>query len=74
MQSVSRSAKRFIAERFGDHARWHFDLSVEFEGDRSDRRKSWPFGLAPDEEDPDYAPGIGYVGYVHRDGAVEGLY
>ena len=73
-REAERAARTFIAARCGPHAHWNFDLSVEFEGDRSDRRKSWSFGLAPDEEDPDYAPGVGYVGYVHRDGTVEGLY
>ena len=65
---------RFIAEAYKCYAHWNFDICVEFEGDQNDRRKSWSFGLAPDEEDPDYASGSGFVGYVHRDGAVEGLY
>jgi hypothetical protein len=56
------------------YAHWNFDICVEFDGDSHDRRKSWSFGLTPDEEDADYKPGRGFVGYIQRDGDVEGLH
>ena len=37
-------------------------------------RKSWSFGLTPDEEHKDYEPYRTLTGYVHADGTVEGLY
>jgi len=73
-RDAERRARRFVAEVYECYAHWNFDICVEFEGDRHDRRKSWSFGLAPDEEDAEYESGRGFVGYIHRDGAVEGLY
>lgn len=70
-RDAERTAKRFIAERYGAYAHWNFDIALEHDGER---RKSWSFGLAPDRDDPDFEPGRGFVGYVHADGAVEGLY
>jgi hypothetical protein len=73
-RDAERRARRFVAEVYACYAHWNFDICVEFDGNPHDRRKSWSFGLAPDEEDADYEPGRGFVGYVHRDGAIEGLY
>jgi len=71
-RDAERAARRFIAERYGSYAHWNFDIC--FEHAASGRSKSWSFGLAPDEEDADYEPGRGFVGYVHADGIIEGLY
>lgn len=73
-RDAERRARRFVRERYSDVAHWNFDICEEFGGDRHDMRKSWSFGVAPDEEDADYTPGRNMTGYVHRDGAVEGLY
>lgn len=73
-RDAERRARRFVVEVYKDYVHWNFDICVEFEGDQHDRRKSWSFGLAPDEEDADFEPGRSLVGYTHRDGAVEGLY
>lgn len=70
-RDAARAARRFVAEHYADRAHWTIDLALEHDGER---RKSWSFGLAPDEEDADYEPGRGLVGYVHADGHVEGLY
>lgn len=70
-RDAERAARRFIEKRHPEVAHWHFDIADEETGERS---KSWSFGLVPDEEDPDYEPGVYHVGYVHADGAVEGLY
>jgi len=71
-RDAERRARRFVAERYAGHAHWHFDLCEELAADG--RRKSWSFGLTPDEESVDYEPGRYLVGYVHADGAVEGMY
>jgi hypothetical protein len=73
-RNAERIARHWIARYAQAYAHWHFDLCEEFAGDASDRRKSWSFGLEPDEEDDDYEPDRRFTGYVHRDGAVEGLY
>lgn len=73
-RDAERVARRFVRERYPSVVHWNFDICEEFGGDRHDRRKSWSFGMAPDEEDTDYEPGRSMTGYVHRDGAVEGLY
>lgn len=70
-RDAERAAKRFVKERYPDVAHWHFDICQESDGERC---KSWSFGLRPDEEDPDYEPGVYRVGYVHGDGTLEGLY
>ena len=70
-RDAERAARQFIAERYADRAHWNFDICQENTDGRS---KSWSFGLQPDEEDPDYEPGVSMTGYVHADGHVEGLY
>ena len=70
-REAERAALRFIRERYPSYAHWNFDIALEHDGER---RKSWSFGLRPDEEDADYEPGRGFVGYVHADGTIEGLY
>lgn len=71
-RDAEQAAKRFVRERFADVAHWHFDICEE--GFREHGRKSWSFGLKPDEEDDDYEPGRYMTGYVHANGYVEGLY
>lgn len=73
-RGAERRARRFVRERYPAVAHWNFDICEEFGGDRHDARKSWSFGVAPDEEDADFDPGSRMTGYIHRDGAVEGLY
>ncbi len=68
-RDAERAARRFVART--QYAHWHFDICVEHDGER---RKSWSFGVKPDEEDSDYEPGRYLVGYVHADGTIEGLY
>jgi hypothetical protein len=70
-RDAARAARAFVAQRYASYCHWHFDIALEHNGER---RKSWSFGLRPDEEDEDYEPGRGFVGYVHADGRVEGLY
>lgn len=70
-RDAARTAQRFIAKHYSSYGHWNFDLCLEREDHRG---KMWSFGLTPDEEDADYAPGRGFVGYVHADGIVEGLY
>lgn len=70
LRDAERVAKRFVKEHYPRYAHWHFDICLEHDGER---RLSWSFGLTPDEEDEDYEPGR-YVGYVHANGYVEGLY
>jgi hypothetical protein len=70
-RDAERAAKKFIAERYKDYEHWHFDICLEHDGER---KKSWSFGLRPDEEDPEYEPHTSLTGYVHADGYVEGLY
>lgn len=70
-RDAERAAKRFIANYYPAYAHWNFDICLEHDGEK---RRSLSFGLAPDEEDVDYEPGRGFVGYVHADGHVEGLY
>jgi len=74
MRDAERKARAWIAKYYPSFAHWNFDICEEFSGDRFDRRKSWSFGLRPDEEDPEYLKYSGFVGYVHRDGVMEGLY
>lgn len=73
-RDAERRARRFIAERYPDVAHWHFDLCEEELGRTERGAKVWSFGLRSDEEDVDYEPGRRMVGYVHADGAIEGLY
>lgn len=73
-RDAEKVAKRFVARYYPGFVHWHFDICEEFSGDLHDRRKSWSFGLRPDEEDEDYEPYRSLTGYVHRDGALEGLY
>lgn len=70
-RDAERAARRFIRECYPHVAHWHFDIALEHDGER---KKSWSFGLRPDEEDEEYEPGRGHVGYVHANGHVEGLY
>lgn len=70
-RDAERVARKFIAARYQEYAHWNFDIALEHD---CERRKSWSFGLQPDEEDDDYEEGRQLVGYVHADGAVEGLY
>lgn len=70
-RDAERAARKFIARHYPDVLHWHFDLCLENDGER---KKSWSFGLEPDEEDPEYEPHKYMVGYVHADGHVEGLY
>ena len=71
-RDAERLARRFIAERYPDYAHWSFDICED--NHLGDRRKWWSFGLCPNEEDPEYGQTDGFTGYVHADGAVEGLY
>lgn len=70
-RDAERRARRFVAERYPSYAHWDFDICEET---IFGRRKSWSFGLRPDEEDADYEPGRYLVGYVHADGTLEGMY
>lgn len=69
---ATRVAKKFIAKYYNTYAHWNFDICLEHA--TRGRRKAWSFGLAPDEEDPDYQYDRRFTGYVHADGTVEGLY
>lgn len=71
LRDAERRARKFVAERYSSYAHWNFDICEESDGQR---KKSWSFGLRPDEEDDDYEPGRYLVGYVHSDGALEGMY
>ena len=72
-RDAERAARHFVADRFPrESAEWNFDLCLEYEDAHG--RKSWSFALTPDEEDEDYATHRALVGYVHADGAVEGMY
>lgn len=74
-REAERCARRFVAKTYKEYTHWNFDICVELKGDQHDRRKSWSFSITPDEDDPDYEPdGRGLIGYIHRDGTVEGLY
>jgi hypothetical protein len=70
-RDAQRLALRFVRDRYPAIAHWGFDIALEHDGER---RKSWSFGLRPDEEDVDYEPHRNMVGYVHAAGYVEGLY
>lgn len=71
-RDAERAARLFLATRYPFHyAQWNFDICFEH---ASERRKSWSFGLTPDEEHEDYEPYRTLTGYVHADGTVEGLY
>lgn len=71
-RDAERAAKRFLAARYTYYYNeWTFDICFEH---ANGRRKVWSFGLTPDEEHADYQPYRTLTGYVHADGAVEGLY
>ncbi len=70
-RDAERIARHFVAERYPECKDWHFDIALEHDGER---RKSWSFGLTPDEEAADYEKGKHATGYVHANGYVEGLY
>lgn len=72
-RDAERAAKQFLAAHYPYYyTEWSFDICFEYAA--SDKRKSWSFGLTPDEEHPDYEPYRTLTGYVHADGVVEGLY
>ncbi len=75
-RDAERAARRFAAERYPYHyEQWNFDICLEHLGEYKGKYgKWWSFGLTPDEEHLDYEPGRTLTGYVHADGAVEGLY
>jgi len=50
-QDAERTARNFIAKHYPEYAHWNFEDKGTF-----DKRKSWSFGLTPDEEDADYNP------------------
>jgi hypothetical protein len=64
-----RAAKRFVEKRYKYLARddYHVEVALEHDGERA---RSWSFGVHP-KDCPDDR---GYVGYVHANGYVEGLY
>ena len=70
-RAAERVARRFVKGLGEPHDRWNLDIALEHDGVQ---HKSWSCGLRPDEEDPDYEPGRGFVFYVHADGHVEGPY
>jgi len=72
-RDAERSARRFVRENYKDLATCFVEVAEEQDGQRG---KSWSFGVHIDEEDPRYDPSKTneYVGYVHADGCVEGLY
>lgn len=70
-RDAERKARKFVTAYYSSYAHWHFDICPESDGTP---KRSWSFGLTPDEEDDDYEPGRGLVGYVHADGTIEGLY
>lgn len=70
-RAAERAARRFIRRYYAYRSHWLFDICEESDGER---RKSWSFGLTPDEEDDDYEPGVHMTGYVHADGRLEGMY
>jgi len=72
-RDAERVAKRFLKRYYPYHFKeWEFDICFEHGADGP--RKSWSFGLTPDEEHADYEPYRTLTGYVHADGTVEGLY
>ena len=73
-RDAERCARKFIIRYYSAYAHWHFDICEEELGRTVRGAKTYSFGLVPDEEDPDYVVGRYLVGYVHADGAVEGLY
>jgi len=72
LRDAARRARKFIADRYPSYEHWNFDICEEARTRAG--TKAWSFGLAPDQEDVDYEPGRSLTGYVHADGAVEGLY
>lgn len=64
-----RSAYRFVEENYKDVAGDDYYVEVALEQD-GERKKSWSFGVHPDGHKDER----GYVGYVHANGQVEGLY
>lgn len=73
-RDAERRARKFVADNYPGVEHWLFDICEEELGRTARGAKVWSFGIAPDEEDPDYEPGRRLTGYVHADGAVEGLY
>jgi len=73
-RDAERRARKFIARYYSAYAHWNFDITEETAARRARHGKVWSFGLRPDEEDADYEPGARFIGYVHADGAIEGLY
>lgn len=72
-RDAERAARRFVVEHYPYHyAEWNFDICPEHQTPGA--RKSWSFGLTPDEEHTDYEPYRTLTGYVHADGTIEGLY
>jgi len=64
-----RAAYRFVEENY-KYLAWdsyYVEVALEHDGERA---KSWSFGVHPE----DCADERGYVGYVHANGHVEGLY
>jgi hypothetical protein len=62
-----RAAARFVGNRYPSLDGSHIEVALEHDGERA---KSWSFGVHPDDCPDDR----GYVGYVHANGHVEGLY
>lgn len=72
-RDAERAARRFIAAYYTYYyEQWEFDICEELSADG--RKKSWSFGLTPDQDHSDYEPYRTLTGYVHVDGTVEGLY
>jgi hypothetical protein len=69
-----RAAKKFVREVRPDLADCRIEIAPEEV--LGERRKSWSFGVHIDHEDPRYEPVElnQFIGYVHEDGLVEGLY
>lgn len=63
-----RRARAFVTQSYPAYAGSRVEVALEHDGER---QKSWSFGVHADTEEPeeDYP-----VGYVHADGAIEGLY
>lgn len=73
-RDAERKAKKFVRTYYPHVAHWHFDICEETGARYKNSGKVWSFGLVPDQEDEDYQKGRYMVGYVHADGAIEGLY
>lgn len=64
-----RAAERFVKSHYSNLWEDGPEIEVAEEQD-GERAKSWSFGVHP----PDHPNERGYVGYVHANGHVEGLY